>query len=85
MTLGTLQSVRTVAGMDITTITAPGPERLRLGLWTAAAGLALGGSIILGSAVTVGHDRPAGIVAGVGLLVLTAATIGTVRDLAATD
>lgn len=85
LTLGTIQSVRTVAGMDIATITTPGPERLRLGLWTAAAGLALGGSIILGSAVTVGHDRLAGIVAGVGLLALAAATIGTVRDLAATD
>jgi hypothetical protein len=41
--------------------------------------------VLLGSAMTVGHDRPAGIVAGAGLLALAAATIGTVRDLAQTD
>jgi hypothetical protein len=82
LTLGMIQTVRTIAGLDIGTVTAPGPERLRPGLWTAAAGLALGGSIILGSALTFGHDRLAGIVAGVGLLALAAAMIGTARDLA---
>jgi hypothetical protein len=81
LALGTLQVVRTVADLDLTTVTAPGPRRLRLGLWLAALGLTLSGSVILVSTIAVGNDNLAGIAAGAGLVALAIASTGTVRDL----
>ncbi|HEY3511386.1 hypothetical protein [Kribbella sp. NPDC051137] len=71
------QVVRTVADVDLDAVAVPSPQRLRLGLWTTAAGLAGSGLTLL----TAGGD-PAGVLGGVTVLALAAAVNGTVHDLA---
>jgi hypothetical protein len=75
------QVVRTVADVDLAAVAVPSPRRLRLGLWTTAAGLAGSGLTILMPAV-VGTGDLAGVFGGVMILALAAAVNGTVRDLA---
>lgn len=75
------QVVRTVADVDLAAVAVPSPRRLRLGLWTTAAGLAGSGCTILLPAV-VGNGDLAGVLGGGTVLTLAAAVNGTVRDLA---
>ena len=76
------QVIRTVADVDLEAVAVPSRRRLRLGLWTTAAGLAGSGLTILMPAIVGSGDGLLGAAAGVSLLVLASAVNGTVRDLA---
>ncbi|MGZ0147732.1 hypothetical protein ACXJJ3_11740 [Kribbella sp. WER1] len=71
------QVIRTVADVDLAAVALPGPGRLRVGLWTTAAGLAGSGLTIL----TASGNLP-GVLGGATVLALAAAVNGTVHDLA---
>ncbi|GAA3092215.1 hypothetical protein JOF29_006958 [Kribbella aluminosa] len=75
------QVIRTVADVDLAAVAVPSPRRLRLGLWTTAAGLAGSGLTILMPALA-GTGDLAGVLGGCTVLALAAAVNGTVRDLA---
>jgi hypothetical protein len=77
---GVIQLIRVLTGFGA--VRAPGPLRLRLGLWLATLGLALNGAIIFTAAVTVGSDKLLGAIAAAMILTLAVAATGTVRDLA---
>ncbi|GAA1599008.1 hypothetical protein GCM10009804_64490 [Kribbella hippodromi] len=76
------QVVRTVADVDLAAVAVPSSWRLRLGLWTTAAGLAGSGLTILMPSLIGSGDRLAGVLGGLTILTLAAAVNGTVRDLA---
>jgi hypothetical protein len=77
---GLVQAIRVITSFDA--VRAPGPLRLRFGLWIATLGLALSGAIIFTSALTVGRDKLLGAAAAAAILTLAVAATGTVRDLA---
>ncbi|WP_427896151.1 hypothetical protein ACQHIV_19670 [Kribbella sp. GL6] len=70
------QAIRTVADVDLTTVAVPSPRRLRLGLWTTAAGLAGSGLTLL-----TASGNLTGVLAGATILTLAATVNGTVHDL----
>jgi hypothetical protein len=80
LALGVVQSVRTVASIDLAA--APGPFRLRVGLWFAVLGLTLSSAIVVAATLDSGIDIASGVFAGGVLLGLAVAGGGTVRDLA---
>ncbi len=77
---GAIQAIRVLTSFG--PVHAPGPLRLRVGLWLATLGLALSGAIIFTSALTVGTDKLIGAAAAAAILGLAVAVTGTVRDLA---
>ncbi|MFD7154166.1 hypothetical protein ACFV9C_06200 [Kribbella sp. NPDC059898] len=70
------QVIRTVADVDLAAVAVPSPRRLRLGLWTTAAGLAGSGLTLL-----TASGNLTGVLAGATILTLAAAVNGTVHDL----
>jgi hypothetical protein len=78
--LGVVQSVRTVASIDLAA--TPGPRRLRIGLWCAVLGLTLSSAIVVTATLDSGINTASGLIAGCVLLALAGAGGGTVRDLA---
>jgi hypothetical protein len=81
LALGAIQSCWIVAGLGAGVVLPPRPGRLRLGLWTLAAAGTVAGSIVLDASVTGGHLDLLSAASGAGLLTLTSAFAGTLRDI----
>ncbi len=81
LALGAIQCCRFVAGLGTRTVVPPRPGRLRLGLLTLATAGTLSGPILLKASVSGGHLDLLSAVSGTGLLVLTSAFLGTLRDI----
>ncbi|MDX6260887.1 MAG: hypothetical protein QOH84_2575, partial [Kribbellaceae bacterium] len=62
LVLGVVQSVRTVASIDLAA--APGARRLRVGLWFAVLGLTLSSAVVVVATLNTGADIAAGVGAG---------------------
>ncbi|KAA2255931.1 hypothetical protein F0L68_27465 [Solihabitans fulvus] len=88
LALAAIQGCRAVAGLGADVLAPPRAGRLRLGIWALAAAAVIAGSVILGFAVSGAELDPLAAAVGAGLLLLTWAFVGTLRDLrdvAATD
>jgi hypothetical protein len=81
LALGAIQSCRIIAGLDVGVVVPPRPGRLRLGLWTLTTAGTVPGPILLTASVTSGHLDLLSAASGAGLLVLTSAFVGTLRDI----
>ncbi|MEU0090038.1 hypothetical protein [Kribbella sp. NPDC006257] len=77
---GAIQAIRVLTSFD--PVHAPGPRRLRIGLWLATLGLALSGAIIFTATLTAGTDKLIGVVTATAILGLALAVTATVHDLA---
>jgi hypothetical protein len=77
LVLGMIQTVRTASSVE----PAPGPRRIRVGLWFAVLGLTLSAGVFIAATLASGQDTAAGMIAGTGLIALAAAGGGTIRDL----
>jgi hypothetical protein len=81
LALGAIQSCRITADVGAGVAVPPRPGRLRLGLWTLAIAGTAPGPILLSASVTGEHLDLLSAASGAGLLLLTSAFAGTLRDI----